>query len=111
DALPIFGRTPAASRRVDIQAGVFAVSASMTAAAYRGQSSVSSMDTDTRSDSPVGTVASSTREPGANDGGRTGSSYAVAIARASPMALRQSGRLAVTSRSITPSPFASGSTE
>ena len=107
----LIGRTSAACRRRVIHAGDTVGVTSTTAAAYRGQRSDSSSDTVRRSDSPMETGASGPRTPGFGDAGVYGSSYAVAISRARPATLRQSGRLAVTSKSITPSPPSRRSTE
>ena len=61
------------------------------------------MRTVTRSDVPVGRVARRRAAGAARRQAGTGRSYAVAISRAKPSTLRQSGRLAVTSKSITAS--------
>ncbi len=57
----------------------------------------------------MGIVASRIADFGSGDGSASGRSYAVATSRASPSTLRQSGRFAVTSKSITASPPSSGS--
>src|SRR5262249_46579407 len=91
--------------RRDVSHGgdVAAAVTSATAAAYRGHRSASSSFTSSRSDWPTGTDASAILAPLAADGRVSGLSYAVATSRAGPRTLRQSGRLAVTSKSMTPS--------
>src|SRR5262249_14663943 len=54
-----------------------------------------------------GTAARRTRAPGSDEGSTIGRSNAVATSRASPTTLRQSGRFAVISKSITASPSSS----
>src|SRR5881396_2864431 len=96
----LMGRTPAAWSLAAIQAGDGPIFTCATAAAYRGQSSASSIVTVTRSDEPVGIGLSAIGAPGSVDGSTIGLSYTVATSRARPRTLRQSGRFAVTSKSI-----------
>src|SRR5438874_236631 len=100
----LIGRTPAAWSRAAIQAGDGPIFTCATAAAYRGQSSSSSIATLTRSDDPVGRALSGIVAPGSVDGSVTALSYTVATSRARPRTLRQSGRFAVISKSITAAP-------
>src|SRR6266536_3667206 len=102
--IALIGRTPAACSLAVIHAGEDAAVISATAAAYRGHSSSSSIDTAMRSDMDVGSAASLTRVPASADGSAIGKSYAVATSRARPRTLKQSGRFAVISKSTTASP-------
>src|SRR3984893_11679989 len=108
----LIGRRPAACSLAVIQAGADPAAAiSATAAAYRGHSSSSSSDTVTRSDTETGSAASRTRAAGSVEGRAIGKSNAVATSRARPRTLKQSGRFAVISKSMTASPPSRGSIE
>src|SRR6266487_1840133 len=107
----LMGLTPAASRRAAIHWGAGPIVTSADAAAYRGQRPASSMVTFRRSAAPIGTGANAMVAPRAVEGSVSGRSYAVDTSRARPRTLRQSGRLAVTSKSITASPPPASSTD
>ena len=105
----LIGRTPAAVRRAASQAGDGPTRTSATAAAYRGQSSASSMLTSRPSAAsrlavgPDGGRTVLIGRPASSRAGAARTPHAVATSRASPATLRQSGRLAVISKSITAS--------
>src|SRR3989442_2665887 len=107
----LIGRTPAACSLAVIHAGAGPIFTSATAAAYRGQSSASSIVTFTRSEEPIVTGFSAILARGSLDGSVIGLSYTVATSRARPSTLRQSGRFAVISKSMTASPSSSFSME
>ncbi len=100
----LIGRTPAACRRSANHCGDVPSVTSATAPAYRGHSPGSSSEISRRSLRPVGSDASRTFAVFSGDGRMRGSANAVDTSRARPRTLRQSGRFAVISKSITASP-------
>ncbi len=111
----LIGRTPAAERRRASQSGDGPTRTSATAAAYRGQRSGASMATSRPSAASrraVGAPGGRTvlmGRPASSHGRRKATPQAVATSRARPTTLRQSGRLAVISKSITASSVSTGS--
>src|ERR1041385_8827816 len=110
----LIGRTPAACSRACIQAGDAPTVTSATAPAYRGHRSASSMTTSISDLSTAFSDARRSDDPSSSSsfdlpratGRRIGKPNAVAISRAMPITDMQSGRLPVTSKSITASALA-----